>query len=127
MTEFSAKGLLDGVTQLQGLFPNVATLHQVVLSGDNSFWIDTRDLERYASDPIGFCAKHYKTTRERFLGWLAYVEDDMPCSGITKKGDPCRSHGLMDVSSDRFAPGITDRCFHHVEIVSTDNPYRSIT
>jgi hypothetical protein len=77
------------------------------------------DLEKYAADPYGYCAKELNISTERFRAYLDYVAGMGHCTGTTKSGKPCGNCGENHPDPSKFVPGISDRCAHHIELAST--------
>lgn len=102
--------------EFRGLVPLVHVFCEIQLPAGKSFHLEPAQMPAYCADPIGFCARHFQTTPERFSAWLIYYEEKCQCTGITHSGRQCNSGGQLDVHPSRFVPGESDRCFHHMDI-----------
>jgi hypothetical protein len=52
--------------------------------------ISPAEVVQYASDPVAYLARHYKVSREDYLGWHQ-SEYKVQCSAITSKGVRCKA------------------------------------
>lgn len=84
-------------------------------SGRATVALSPRQVVRYAADPVGYLAEHYRVSREDYLGWHRSGYKVI-CSGITKSGKPCKAvvTGLAMVDSPAaWASGRGGRCTAH--------------
>lgn len=104
--------------ELKNLIPSVRVLCEVQLPGfgNYSLFLNPAQVPAYYANPVEFCARHFKTTPERFRAWLIYHEEECRCTGVTRTGRRCNSYGPLDTHPANFVPGESDRCFHHADL-----------
>jgi len=84
-------------------------------SGQVTVYLTPQELIKYAADPVGYLAGHYRVSREDYLAWHRSGYKVI-CSGFTKAGKPCKATvpGLSLVSSPAaWVQGKGGRCTTH--------------
>lgn len=68
--------------------------------GQMSVPLSSEEVIRYAADPVGYLAEHYRVSRDDYLAWHRSGYK-VVCSGFTKSGKPCKAivPGLSMVTS----------------------------
>lgn len=84
-------------------------------SGQATIGLSSEEVVKYAADPVGYLAAHYKVSRENYLAWHRSGYSVL-CSGFTQAGKPCKAivPGLYRVASPlAWAQGKGGRCTYH--------------
>ncbi|WP_176042808.1 hypothetical protein [Burkholderia stabilis] len=77
--------------------------------------LSSQEVIRYAVDPVGYLAEHYRVSREDYLAWHRSGYKVI-CSGFTKTGKPCKGivRDLSMVTSPAlWVQGQGGRCTTH--------------
>jgi hypothetical protein len=87
-------------------------LHFSFARSDGVVWISTEDVVNCIFDPIGFAAEKNGVSRELYIEYKRWYDEQGPCSGITIKGKPCKA-GCRLVTMQDYIPGESDLCRLH--------------
>lgn len=70
--------------------------------GQRTIVLKAVEVAEYASDPVGFLAKHYGVPKDVYVGWQQN-EYKVLCAGTTQKGGQCRNTvpGLSDTKTPK--------------------------
>jgi hypothetical protein len=89
--------------------------------------LNAEEVVALVEDEEAFWEGFYGWATGMYRYWSNWVNDFSPCTGTTAKGRKCGrwvQGGPYGTPPDKWVHGITDRCFHHQEILSQTENHR---